>query len=507
MLSIRWQRGLLFDSALLLLTLIVLGFFSSALIAQHNDQDEIEDYQIERAIETDLAYDDGVSAHLIDVSSKDGIVTLSGTVDNVMAQDRAIEIAQSIKGVRSVVNKIQVKPVNRTDPQIRRDVLDILVSDPVTESYDISVSVAEGVVTLSGNVDSWPERKFASDLAKSAKGVVRVVNELDVAFEEERPDEEIQQEIEAKLQNSVWIDGSLIEVSVQDGVVMLNGTVGSAIEKERARYAAYVAGVERVNDENLDVEWWAQDEMRKQDRIPDFTDDEMRQAVYDAMLYDPRVNPTKIDINVADAVVSLTGSVSNYGAREAAEQDAQNTMGVARVFNHLKVRPDLVVEDQKIMDYVDNAIKRDPYIERYNVDLGVINGKVYLNGAVDTEFDKMRVEQITGRQPGVVDVANNMVVRKQWEPKSDWALKKDVHNQFFWSMVVDGSDITVNVNDGRVTLTGKVGDRYEAQMAVKNAYEAGARMVENDLTITSGVEIPATYEMPPYTGTYGWYHY
>ncbi len=494
------------ESALVVLTIIALGFFGS-LMAQTDEFAEIEDYRIERAIETDLAYDDGVSAHLVDVSSKEGVVTLSGTVDNIMAEDRAIEIAQSIKGVRSVIDQIQVKPVSRSDRQIRQDVLDILVSDPVTESYDISVNVSNGVVTLGGNVDSWPERKFAGDLAKSAPGVIRVVNELDVTFNENRTDTEIEQEINAKLQNSVWIDGALIDVAVNNGVATLSGTVGSAIEKQRAQYAAYVAGVETVKTENLEVEWWARNDMRKEDRVPDISNETMRQAVYDALLYDPRVNPTNIDISVANHVVSLMGSVTNYRARKAAEEDARNALGVARVFNYLKVRPDLVVEDQEIRDYVDNAIKRDPYVERYQVDLTVINGKVYLNGTLDTEFDKLRVEQVVGRQPGVIDVANNILVRKQWEPKSDWAIRKDVESQFFWSLPVDGSDINVDVNDGRVTLTGEVSDKYEAQLAVKNAYEAGARIVENDLTITTGLEMPETYDMPPYTGTYGWYHY
>ncbi len=502
----RLQHNVLMESALIFLTLITLGFFS-VLYAQVPSSAQIEDHDIERAIETDLSFDDAVSAHLIDVSSQNGVVTLSGSVDNIMAKERAIAIAESIKGVRAVIDEMEVKPVSRTDRQIRRDILDILAADPVTESYQISVTVEEGVVTLSGEVDSWPERKFAADLAKSAKGVVRVVNDIEVTFNTNRSDAEIQQEIKAKLNNSIWIDASLIDVSVQDGNVTLSGTVGSAIEKERARYAAFIAGVKSVNVDNLDVEWWARDNMRKAERVPDRSDEQIKQSVYDALMYDPRVTPSKIEVEVDENVVSLMGSVTNYRAREAAQEDARNTIDVARVFNYLKVRPDLVVDDQEIRDYVANAIKRDPYIERFHVDLTVINGKVYLNGAVDTKFDKARVEQIAGRQPGVVDVSNNIVVREQWTPKSDWAIKKDVKDQFFWSMVVDGSNINVDVNDGRVTLTGTVSDKYEAQLAVKNAYEGGARIVENDLKISSGLHMPDAYDMPPYTGsTYGWYY-
>jgi osmotically-inducible protein OsmY len=68
-----------------------------------------------------LLNDSGVPAYLIDVSTRDGIVTLSGWVDSLLAKERASEIAATIKGVRAVVNRIAITTV-RPDEEILEDV-------------------------------------------------------------------------------------------------------------------------------------------------------------------------------------------------------------------------------------------------------------------------------------------------------------------------------------------------------------------------------------------------
>ena len=90
--------------------IFVLGIFSSPLQAR-----KIEDKNITLAVERKLLADASVPSHYIDVKTDNGIVTLLGTVDNILAKDRATKIAESIKGVRSVVNTITVKPMLRPD--------------------------------------------------------------------------------------------------------------------------------------------------------------------------------------------------------------------------------------------------------------------------------------------------------------------------------------------------------------------------------------------------------
>ena len=79
---------------------------------------DIKDIDITLAVDRQLQIDEGVPAHLIDVRTKDGIVTLSGPVENLLARERAAEIAATVKGVRSVINFIDVLAIIRTDAQV-----------------------------------------------------------------------------------------------------------------------------------------------------------------------------------------------------------------------------------------------------------------------------------------------------------------------------------------------------------------------------------------------------
>ena len=70
----------------------------------------------------------------VDVSTSQGIVTLSGSVDNPLAKERAVKIAKSIRGVLGVIDQIIVTPVSRSDEDIRKDIQAALQEDPATES-------------------------------------------------------------------------------------------------------------------------------------------------------------------------------------------------------------------------------------------------------------------------------------------------------------------------------------------------------------------------------------
>ena len=105
--------GLRIAALVLFITITSMAF--AGLVAAR----EIKDIDITLAIERQLQKDEGVPAHLIDVRTKDGIVTLSGPVENLLARERAPEIAATIKGVRSVINFIDVLSIIRSDAQIR----------------------------------------------------------------------------------------------------------------------------------------------------------------------------------------------------------------------------------------------------------------------------------------------------------------------------------------------------------------------------------------------------
>jgi osmotically-inducible protein OsmY len=132
---------------------------------------EITDRGITSVVENGLAHENGVFPNDVDASTSQDIVTLSGSVDNLLAKRRAVKIAEGIRGVLGVVDRITVTPVSRPDEDIRKDILAALLQDPATESYQVTVGVRDAVATLTGNVGSYEEKQLAARLGEGVKGV------------------------------------------------------------------------------------------------------------------------------------------------------------------------------------------------------------------------------------------------------------------------------------------------------------------------------------------------
>lgn len=444
-----------------------------------------EDTDIQIAVERNLYFDESVPYNRIDVSTKEGIVTLTGTASSLYSKEKAVRQAKSVKGVRAVVDQIDMTLADRKDSEISQDVSTALLLDPATDSFEIEATVSGGFVTLTGMVQSWAEKNLAEEVARGVRGVKGVTNDIRLRLKTERPDPEIQADIEQRFKNDVWLTNDDLNVEVQDSVVKLSGTVGSALEKTRATADAYVLGVKSVENKNLQVDWWALEHMRRTS-YPNRTDEEIKRAVKDAFLYDPRVWSFNPLVTVRYGVVTLTGVVDNLKAKIAAERDAENTVGVKVVKNYLKVRPVSIIPDATIAQNIRSGFSIDPLIERIEIRTSVHNGIVYLHGTVDTYSEKWRAQDIASRTNGVIEVKNHLVVDDYWNWVADWEIKDDIENQLWWSPFVDANEVNVSVEDGVATLKGTVDSYFERSMAVENALEGGARSVIDDMIVEQG---------------------
>jgi osmotically-inducible protein OsmY len=446
---------------------------------------EITDMDIARAVEDEFWLDDAVNANAVDVSVREGVVTLTGTVGNILSKDRATEIAESTVGVRAIVNRLEVRPaIDRNDSELEQAVREALRKDPAADSYELDVSVRNGEVTLGGTVQSWQENWLSETVAKGVRGVREVRNDIRVNYKTDRSDAEIKADVEGRLENDVRVDDYLISVEVDDGKVKLLGDVGSLAEKNRARNDAWVAGTTDVDASGLEVKWWARDTMRRSSSYVGRSDEEIERAVQDAFLYDPRVMAFEPTVSVENGTVTLAGIVDNLAAKEAAEQDARNTVGVWRVRNHLKVRPVGEMSDADIEAQVGDAFYQDPYLERWEIDIDSNLGLVTLSGTVNTSFEKRQAEDVAEGVAGVIGVVNKLEYEHEWEWKPDWEIRADIEDELWWSTFVDSDDINVEVEDGVATLTGEVDTWSERNAAEKNAFDGGAKDVENQLKVT-----------------------
>jgi osmotically-inducible protein OsmY len=441
----------------------------------------VTDPQITEAIQSELGADP-TALHLIDVKTQDGIVTLSGTGDNLLTKERAAALARATRGVRAVINHVTVSPPERSDEEIATDVQRALALDPATEAYQVDVQVSDGVVTLTGTVESWAERELAGRVVKRVRGVRKLGNDISVVHKEERPDNEIQADVERQLEIDALVYDPLIDVSVEDGEVVLSGTVGSAAEKRQAVEDARVAGVKEVEADALSVAGEPLDPGQRAGPPTDLTDVEIERAVRDALQVNPRLLMFQPSIRVEDGTVTLMGQVTNAKAKRAAEQTAENVVGVQRVRNLLSVRPEEPVADEEVAEQVRDALNRHPYLRRHDITVSVYDGAVTLRGAVPSDFERSHAAEVAAGVSGVVAIENGLVSRAQWVRKGDWEIEEDIKSQLFWDPRVDEGAIAVEVEDGVATLTGHVSTPQERRHALANAWQGGAKVVHARLT-------------------------
>lgn len=449
----------------------------------------LDDADIEGAVQNELLLSEAVPARLIDVQVSDGVATLTGRVDSLLAKRRAEAVAEAVRGVRSVIDRLQVEPPReRTDREIREHIRNALFYNAATESFELSVAVQDGVVTLTGSVESWAERRLAENVAAAAAGVKAVRNRVEVAHVTQRSNAEIRADVQKLLAADARVEDALIDVRVEDGIVSLRGTVGSAAERSRAIQDAWVAGVERVRAEQLQVEWWARDRFRRDgsDPLRMKSDQAIREAVEDALLRDPRVLSYEPRIEVENGIVILRGTVESLQAKRAAVEDARNTAGVWRVRDYLKVRRDEPADDAQIEKRAREALLWDPYVQHDEVSVTVRDGVVYLSGSVGSSFIKQHAEDVVADIDGVVAVENDLVAHAARAHKADWELRQDIERQLTWDPYVYADNVSVSVEGGVARLEGEVMDWRAYNAALDCAHRAGAREVISDLSVELG---------------------
>ena len=459
--------------------------------------DHVTDAAITAAIELFFLTKKGVPAHLIDVTTHEGIVQLTGITDNLLARERAEEIASLVRGVRGVVNELLISTPDVADEELQRHVAMALADDPATTDYNMQCTAVDGMVTATGMVQSWAEKQLVLRVLRGVRGVRRLHTEdLVIRWGEvQNSDEEITTQIREFLDWDIRVHSALVDIQTNDRVVHLSGAVGSAAEKAQVIATANQAGASRVEARDLFVAYWAQSPELRRHKYADRSDEDIAAAVRAAFLYDPRVLTYQTTVLVHNGIVTLSGTVSNLRAKQDAERDARNVVGVWDVHNLLKVRTTRFIPDLNITHSIEQALARDPYVGLFNFSVYVRNGKASLYGQVGSHFEQTQAGEVASGVNGVADLNNWITVAASPgfegfqvyapKPNADFALAERIRTRWFWSSALHNQDIEVLVERGRATLTGTVDTWLDRDQAAYDAYTAGARYVDNDLLVST----------------------
>jgi osmotically-inducible protein OsmY len=207
------------------------------------------DQEIQMDVLAELRWDHSIQANEIGVAVKDGVVTLTGTVDTYLKKWKAEEAAHRVAGVAAVANDITVRTIGeRTDADIAAAAVHALKWNSSVPADKIQVTVDKGWVTLKGEVE-WQYQKEEAERAVRPLWGVKGVSNLIVVKPHASPTD-LKKKIEDALVRSAEVDASNITVEVQGSKAILKGKVRAWAEKQEAERTAWLApGITSVDNQ------------------------------------------------------------------------------------------------------------------------------------------------------------------------------------------------------------------------------------------------------------------
>ena len=218
----------------------------------------------------------------------------------------------------------------KNNAELQQDVQDAIKWEPLLNAAEIGVTVKNGVVTLTGVVDSYMKKLEAEEATKNVAGVKAVVEKIEIKFNNNgdvKDDNEIANEILNALNWNWRIPKDQIKVKVENGFVTLEGELQWKHQKDATKNAVKnLPGIKGIYN-NLTIKSGVHNAIEKKD-------------IENALERNWSIDAKEISVHVSGTKVTLNGHVVSLYEKEEAERIAWNTPGIWSVDNDIEVEYD-----------------------------------------------------------------------------------------------------------------------------------------------------------------------
>ena len=220
----------------------------------------------------------------------------------------------------------------KKDFEIQKNVMEELKNIPLLKANEIGVAVKNGIVTLSGIVDSYPKKVMIEKAAKKIIGVKGIAEDLVVSLsdKEKKSDSEIAQIVLKALEWHSAVQIDKIKITVEDGEVTLEGTSDWDYQRKNAtQVIENIKGVTGIIN-NIKL-------------APKPVPVDIKKKIHISFVRSASIDAKQIEIKTEGHTVVLSGKVKSWSEYEEAERSAWSTPGVDKIENKLEIENDLLL--------------------------------------------------------------------------------------------------------------------------------------------------------------------